>query len=222
MFSGLTVTTVQVAEGESHIHPARTDSTLWAGLGPENTRLWNGLRGGVIVPAANLEVSGLSQEAFVSMWKERGADEEKIRKGPYFGYEYCGFFAFAGDAESREAEKSLRDKVAFLVEDMPAMALSLPRDTPIRVTDLHSTYAANECGSVSELIPLAVAGKDLVRTPVMRINFGEGEGVLILSQLLTQGRLADGFAPARKVRPLEYDPAAVSMVLNMLDNALEK
>lgn len=222
LFSGLTVSTVQVAEGESHIHPSSADSTLWNGLSPENTRLWNGLRGGIIVPASNLEVSGLSQEAFVSIWKERGADGEEIRKGPYFGYEYCGFYAYADNGNSAEAEKLLRDKVAFLVEDMPAMAIFLPRNTPIRVTDLHSAYMANEGVSVSGVSPLAVAGKNLVRTPVIRIEFSDSEGVLILSQLLTAGRLAEGFTDGRKVRPVEYDPAAVSVVLNMMENALEK
>ena len=221
LVSGLSLTTVQVAEGESHIHPSPADSSLWNGLTVNCTRLWNGLRGGIIVPAAGMEVSGLSQEAFLNLWTARGADEAQIIEGPYFAYEYCGFYAYDSKDNSAEAEKYLRDKVAFLVEDMPALALSLPRNTPIRVTDLHSSYVSNEGVKVSGLTAMAVAGKDLVRTPVMKVEFGENDGSLILSQLITQGRLAPGYAPWRRVRPLEFDPAAVTFVLNMIDNSLK-
>ena len=126
-----------------------------------------------------------------------------------------------GGYVTNKYQKYLRDKVAFLVEDMPALALSLPRNTPIRVTDLHSSYVSNEGVKVSGLTAMAVAGKDLVRTPVMKVEFGENDGSLILSQLITQGRLAPGYAPWRRVRPLEFDPAAVTFVLNMIDNSLK-
>ena len=213
---------MEVAEPESHIHPAQRDSSLWKGLSPSCTRLWNGLRGGLIVPAATIEIEGLSQEAFLADWATKGADTEKIRKGkPLFAYEYCGFYRFDSRPDNAEAEASLRSQVAFLIEDMPALALSLPIHTPVRITDLTAGYKSNSGGRATGFTSLAEAGKDLVRTPVTCIFFREGEGRLVISQLLTEGRLADKVAKVGGTCPPCYDEAAVQFVLNMLDYALQ-
>ena len=221
LFAGISVNCVEVAEPESHIHPAQRDSSLWKGLSPGCTRLWNGLRGGLIVPAATIEIEGLSQEAFLAEWATKGADTEKIRKGEQlFAYEYCGFYSFDGRPDNAEAEASLRSQVAFLIEDMPALALSLPIHTPVRITDLTAGYKSNSGGRATGFTSLAEAGKDLVRTPVTCIFFREGEGRLVISQLLTEGRLADKVAKVGGTCPPCYDEAAVQLVLNMLDYAL--
>ena len=221
LFAGLSVNCVEVAEPESHIHPAHNDSSLWRGLGADCTRLWNGLRGGIIVPSADIEIGGLSQEAFLSGWAAKGADTEKIRKGePVYAYEYCGFYRFDDKPASKETMEALRQQVAFLIEDMPAMALSLPIHTPIRITDLTAFYRINRGGRASGFSPMAEAGKDLVRNPVIRIQFGEGEGTLIISQVFTEHRLAEGYTEKRAKYPLHYDEAAVQFVLNMMDAAL--
>ena len=65
-------------------------------------------------------------------------------------------------------------------------------------------------------------GKDLVKNPVMKIRFGEGEGCLVLSQLIMEGRLAEGYAPEKEFYPVKYDEAAVQFVLNMMESALNK
>lgn len=221
MIAGLNVTFVQQAEGESHIHPSKMSSVLWENLPADATRLWNGLRGGVIVPASSMEVNGLSQKAYVNQWVGRGADPEKIKTGPYYSYEYCGFYTYSDNPESKEAEKYLRDKVRFLIEDMPALELALPTLSPVRVENLHAGYQDSEGGRVSQMIPLAVAGKGLVRTPIVKILFDEGEGSMIISQLLTEGRLVKGCAPYRKWYPLKQDEATVQFVLNMMGEALE-
>lgn len=221
LFAGLSVNFVEVAEPESHIHPAHNDSTLWKGLDADCTRLWNGLRGGLIVPSADIEIGGLSQEAFLSGWAAKGADTEKIRKGePVYAYEYCGFYRFDDKPASKETMESLKQQVAFLIEDMPAMALSLPIHTPIRITDLAAFYRINRGGRASGFSPMAEAGKDLVRNPVIRITFGNGEGTLIISQVFTEHRLAEGYTEKRAKYPLHYDEAAVQFVLNMMDAAL--
>lgn len=221
LFAGLSVNCVEVAEPESHIHPAHSDSTLWRGLAPDCTRLWNGLRGGLIVPAADIEIGGLSQEAFLAGWAAKGADIEKIRKGePVYAYEYCGFYRFDDRLESNESMESLRQQVAFLIEDMPAMALSLPIHTPIRITNLTAGYRINRGGRATGFFPMAEAGKDLVRNPVVLIKFGKGEGKLIISQVFTEHRLAEGYTEKRAKCPLHYDEAAVQFVLNMMDSAL--
>lgn len=221
LFAGISVNSVEVAEPESHLHPTAQDTVLWAGLKPLHTRLWNGLRGGLIVPASNLEIEGLSQEAFLAKWTAVGADAESIRSGtPCYAYEYCGFYRFDTRPDNADAERSLRQQVAFLIEDMPALALSLPQHTPVRVIDLSAGYRSNHDGRASGFRPLASSGKDLLRTPVTQIFFGPGEGSLILSQLITEGRLAKGYAPRRKSHRLKYDEAAVQFVLNMFDTAL--
>lgn len=221
LFAGLSVNCVEVAEPESHIHPAHSDSTLWRGLAPDCTRLWNGLRGGLIVPAADIEIGGLSQEAFLAGWAAKGADIEKIRKGePVYAYEYCGFYRFDDRLESNESMESLRQQVAFLIEDMPAMALSLPIHTPIRITNLTAGYRINRGSRATGFFPMAEAGKDLVRNPVVLIEFGKGEGKLIISQVFTEHRLAEGYTEKRAKCPLHYDEAAVQFVLNMMDSAL--
>ena len=110
--------------------------------------------------------------------------------------------------------------MAFLIEDMPALALSLPQHTPVRVIDLSTGYRSNHDSRASGFRPLASSGKDLLRTPVTQVFFGPGEGSLILSQLITEGRLAKGYAPRRKSHRLKYDEAAVQFVLNMFDTAL--
>ena len=68
---------------------------------------------------------------------------------------------------------------------------------------------------------LVNAGKNLTRTPVILVDFGEGKGRMILSQLLTAGRLAEGFGEP-EANGIRYDEAAVQMTLNMLAELLKK
>jgi hypothetical protein len=105
---------------------------------------------------------------------------------------------------------------------MPALDLSLDKNAPVQVYDLHKGYMANYGGRAEVFVPLASSGKDLVKTPVLKIRFGQDEGCLVLSQLLTEGRLAEGFAPEKELYPVRYDEAAVQFVLNMLESALNK
>ncbi|MGN0189588.1 MAG: glycoside hydrolase, partial [Candidatus Cryptobacteroides sp.] len=110
LFSGMTLICKEMAEPESHIHPFRADSgdgvgatdgtkasgILWNNLDRHATDLWNGLRGGLIVPASDIELEGLSTGAFLEQWTSRGADREKITgKDSYFAYELCGFYGFS-------------------------------------------------------------------------------------------------------------------------------
>jgi hypothetical protein len=66
--------------------------------------------------------------------------------------------------------------------------------------------------------PLAVAGKELVKSPAVKIAFDDG--ALIISQLLTSGRLAEGFG-SDGLYGVRYDPAAVQVVLNMIAELTE-
>lgn len=77
------------------------------------------------------------------------------------------------------------------------------------------------------LTPLARCGKNLTRTPVVQIHFTPPMGTLLVSQLLTRGRLAQRDRLAHTAGPcnsslyaLRYDPAAVQLTLNLLAKAL--
>ena len=220
LFGGLSVTCTEAAEPESHIHPDSVHAELWCNMTPRHTALWNGMRGGLIVPASDFEVSGLSSEAFSAQWSRRNADVGKMKAGNYYAYELCGFFAYDSIPDNKALIRGLRDKVQFLVEDAPALASSLNPKAPVKVTDLGNGYRASAHGSATELIPLVSAGKNLTRTPVLLVGFGPGKGRMLLSGLLTQGRL-DKTAPlsADHGSP-QYDEAAVQMVLNMMETVL--
>lgn len=221
LFGGLSLTCTEAAEPESHLHPDSLHTELWRRLTPRHTALWNGLRGGLIVPAADFEVQGLSREAFSAQWSRRGADVERMAHGDCYAYELCGFFAFDSLPDNREVIRALRRKAEFLVEDAPALAMSVNPRAPVRITDLGSGYRSSARGCAAELVPLASAGKNLTRTPVLRIGFGPDKGCLILSGLLTAGRLDADRQPEPGSCSVEYDEAAVQMVINLIENALE-
>ena len=61
-------------------------------------------------------------------------------------------------------------------------------------------------------------GKNLTRADVVQLVFRPGEGDVILSQVLTAGRLARG--QAERGVCAGYDPAAEQFVLNMLAKAV--
>lgn len=221
LFGGLSLTCTEAAEPESHLHPDSLHRELWTRLTECHTALWNGMRGGLIVPAADFDVQGLSREAFSVQWSRRGADIDRMKHGNYYAYELCGFFAYDSIPDNKELMQELRRKVEFLVEDAPALAMSVNPKAPIRITDLGSGYRTSEQGSASELAPLASAGKNLTRTPVMRIGFGPGKGTLILSGLLTEGRLNASQPDETGNHRPKYDEVAVQMVINMMMNVLD-
>ncbi|MFP4053185.1 MAG: glycoside hydrolase [Phycisphaerae bacterium] len=220
LLKGVSLRFRELPEPESHLHPAGDDESLWHNLPREATWLWNGLRGGLIVPARDMEAVGLEPGAFVAAWTARGADADKIPAGDYRAYELAGQYAFSV-GECKETQNQLRQRVKFLVEDAPALAGAINPDAPIIEHDLSDLYEKSRHGQARQLRPLAVAGKDLVRTPVMEISFAEGCGVLLLSQLLTAGRLAENFG-SEGLYGLRPDPAVQQMVLNMLARALQR
>jgi hypothetical protein len=178
------------------------------------------------MPADNKHILGLSRDSFFNLWVERGADPEAIRSNPdYTAYALEGSYAFSvqPDQEQEEIIGKLRAHIRFIQEDAPAIAASLDPNAPVDITVLNKEYVKLN-GSKERRMwvqPLAVAGKDLVRIPVVRISFGAEQGTLIVSQLLTAGRLAEGFG-SEGLYGVRYDPAAVQMVLNMIDDlALE-
>jgi len=221
LFSGISLNFTETAEPESHLHPHTSSSDLWLNMPEEYTRLWNGYRGGLIVPAADMEFAGLSQEAFVAQWISRGAEENNIKKGPCYAYELQGFYDFSEKPDDRELQKKLKDRIDQLIEDAPALAVAINPKTPIAITDLHRGYMDARSGIADNFIPLASCGKNLTKTPVAMIDFGQGKGRLLVSQLLTSGRLAGNFGEDG-LYGVRYDEVAAQFVLNMITLSLEK
>lgn len=222
LFDGFSLTFTETAEPESHIQPDAKSDVLWNGMPHSYTWLWNGLKGGLIVPAADMQVHGMNRDALLEQWRSRGADPERIRgeKG-YYAYELAGFYEYSDSASDKMSESKLRERVAFLVEDAPALAMTIDPKAKIRVTDLCGEYQASAGGMAKNFTVLVNAGKNLTRTPVILVDFGEGKGRMILSQLLTAGRLAEGFGEP-EANGIRYDEAAVQMTLNMLAELLKK
>ena len=221
LLEGIKLKFTEAAEPESHLHPGRTNRELWQNVALAYTRLWNGYRGGLIVPASYMEFSGLSEDAFLAQWISCGADPAMIKEGPYYAYELQGFYEFSQQADDKIVRQKLRDRVSFLVEDAPALAAAINPESPVTVTDLGRGYSNALNGIASGLVPLASAGKNLTRTPVALIRFGNGRGNLVVSQLLTSGRLAMGFGTPG-LYGVRYDEVAVQFVLNMMDVAIQK
>ncbi len=219
LFKGLSLSFTQVAEPESHIHKSQNDSSLWVGLKHDQSWLWNGYRGGLIVPASEMLISGLSQDAFISYWKEKGADVNLIKSNAYFVYSLQNIFTFSSNLDDKTAESSLRDKAKFLADDAPALANTINRFAPIKVIDLAAEYKKCVTGQAKQLIPLVNAGKNLTRIPVIMVDFGPDKGKLIVSQLLTAGRMATGFG-SEGLYGIRYDESTRQFVLNMLNKLI--
>ena len=221
LFSGISLSFQEVAEPESHIHPDIKNNSLWENIPYETTWMWNGMRGGLIVPATDMRIEGLSSISFLTLWKGRGADERKIIDEEYYSYELEGFYEFSNIPDDKETIRKLKNKIIFLVEDAPALANSLNPNAPIKVNNLTENYKESLNRKGNSMISLVNAGKNLTRVPVMMLQFGEGKGKLLVSQLLTSGRLVkrletDDFYDIR------YDVVANQFVLNMIKVTLSK
>jgi len=220
LFGGIKLAFSEAAEPESHIHPDKNSSALWNNIPLDHTWLWNGMRGGLIVPATNFEFEGLSSSALIAQWLARGADENRIKSDNYFAYELEGFYEFSNKPDDNDVKGKLKNKLTFLVEDAPALANSLNPNAKVKITDLSKAYKESQNRLGESLIPLVNAGKNLTRSPVIMLNFENGKGKLIVSQLLTAGRLANGFGE-NGFYGIRYDEVANQFVLNMMEAVLK-
>lgn len=220
---GLTLTFAEQPEAESHIH----FKDGWAkrlaepyGLKAEDFWVFNGLRGGLAVPAYDMGVTGLQRKALLSLWAQRGADTLQLSSAAkYYAYELSGYYAFATTPNDRNVQQELRKRVKFLAEDAPALKNVLMPDGKITVHDLKATLLASQdakqTGQVVAITPIAVAGRGLTRTPLLEIKLASGHQI-IASQLLSAGRMG---APAdTSLRwAIQADPVMQQLILALLD-----
>jgi beta-galactosidase len=216
---GITANFKEVAEPESHIQYAKGDSTLWKNLAKSDTWLWNGYRGELIVPAADMELSGLNEAAYIKSWESKGANAALIKSSNYYAYELEGFYAYSSKPNDAGTQQKLHEKVRFLVDDAPALKNSINPDAPIKMFDLNTGYKKSSDSKVEQLVPMVSAGKDLVRSPVVLLSFKNMKGKLMISQLLTEGRLSSSSQQIGNYG-ICYDPVSVQFVLNMMEKLI--
>lgn len=221
LLDGMTLLFQRVAEPESCIHPSEEGAVLWKHLRKDYGCLWNGMKGGILAPSHTMSVDSLSPDAFLEEWVSRGADREQILSGHCYAYSLEGFYRFT-DAESPDAEEELRQKVTLLAEDAPALAHAINRGAKVQKLNLGEAYCRSH-GIVRSIRPLAFAGKNLFRTPLLQIELENGR-VLWLSQLLTDGRLVpeteNVTLPLHPDQPV-YDPVCEQFICNLLAAAIE-
>lgn len=220
LFDDILLTFSQVPEPESCFHPTEEGQHLWKHLHEENTRLWNGLRGGLVLPTWDMEVRVPSHQGFINYWSEKGAETNGIMAKNYYAFELAGFYTFTYDEDDILAQKALRDKVRFLVEDAPALKVSIDTEAPLTKLNLaHMYQAIPSHSSIETQCPLVSSGKDLVRTPVVSISYKEHGNKLVLSQLLTEGRLHNKMGSFQPYELYE-DPAAGQFILNLIQEMI--
>jgi len=220
LLPGIQVSFALDAEPESHLQSAPSDDSLWAPLPRPATWLWNGLRGGLIVPAEDMEVTGLSPSAFFSLWTSRGADAGAMKgSGGYYAYQLAGYYAFSAQPKDTAVIGRLRDQVKAMAEDAPSLESVINPKAPVTTIDLSRAYQRETTGEAEALTALASAGKNLTRIPIVELGFGRNKGRVLLSQVLTAGRLVRGAAEPGPYG-IRYDPAAEQFTLNMIARVL--
>lgn len=222
---GLQLSFDEQPEAESHIHitkPYQDKLLKRFGLQAEDFWLFNGLRGGLAVPAFDMGVSGLQKQALINLWAQRGADTSRLKNGqPYFAYELSGYYAFSVLANDKDTERLLRQKVKFLSEDAPALKNVVNPNGKISISNLGEALNQNSEGKVASIQPMVVAGRGLTRTPVLAISLIDGKKI-IASQLLTAGRLTQNSPGTNERWAIKPDPVMQQLVLGLLDALREE
>ena len=213
LFGDITVFFKELSDPESCVHRTENCPWLWDNMNKKSMWLWNGLRGGLIVPAVDMSVVGTDKESFEKLWQAKGADIDKVKTESLFAYELEGFYEYSEKEDPAVAGK-LRQRVKFLVDDAPSLQGAVNPDAKITVTNLSEEYKKlpDNAGKVKYL-DVAKAGKMLLRTPSVNVEFADGRGNIFISQMMFDGRLCNnstGFFDLRN------DPAAGQMLVNII------
>jgi hypothetical protein len=112
--------------------------------------------------------------------------------------------------------KKLVDKVTMLVADTPAWKSTVNPNAPILEINLKTQLQNSEKAEGKSIQVLAVCGKNLTKAPVVQIEFGVGQGKILVSQLLMENRLSPIWQN-QNVYALRKDPVAIQMLINMIE-----
>lgn len=211
----ITLSFKEAIEPESCVQKGEKCDWIWENVNKKSMWLWNGLRGGLIIPAVEMSIFGNDKESFEIMWKSKGADIELMKKGNYYAYELAGYYEYSDSIDSKTSDK-LRNKVEFLVEDAPSLKDSINLNDEILITNLYNEYHSlpSSSGSI-RYSNIMKAGKGLLKSPTIIIEYYKNKSNLLISQMLFDGRLenvSDDFFGLRK------DPVACQILLNIIKN----
>ena len=81
-------------------------------------------------------------------------------------------------------------------------------------------YKNKQEEGADKLIPLVNCSINLFRSPVIQVDFGHNQGSVIISQLVTEGRLSRRNI-GTDLYSKRYDPVAVQFVLNLLNEVVK-
>lgn len=221
LFGSLSLRFRQATEPETHMFPDPSDSTLWKGLPASYRGMWNGMRGQLMIPSRDMELIGVNADIFLDQWVARGADSVAIQSGmSYYAYEKYGYYVFSEKADDEVAKNKLLRYVDQVMIDAPSLAIFVNPKENIKQTDVADGYKTAAQGMAKSLRRMANAGKNLTRIPVQMIDFGQGKGCLLISQLYTSGRLVPDMKPTG-LYEVRYDETAVQTVLNMIEQVVK-
>ena len=133
----------------------------------------------------------------------------------YYVYDLQGFYDFSENKNNKKVINNLRKRVKFLVDDAPALSASIDPNAKIKVSNLHDAFVKCNDKGAEMFTPLVKCGNSMSRTAVVEIDFGKNKGKLILSQLLTEGRLSG--KTSGKTYEIIEDEAAKQTVINLIN-----
>ena len=200
-------------EPESCCHRAPGSEPFWEGLQRQALQISNGYRGGLNAPAAAMTVEGIGREAYRAQWLARGATPELFDAQDGVAYEICGYYAFSNQPDEAVRERLLQ-KFKRQLEDAPSLAEQVYPDADVNVEHVSRRYRSLPERS-GQLEPVVVCGHALERAVVVSLQLEGVGGRILLSQLLTGGRLHPRFAQPG-VYGAHYDPEMARLVLNMM------
>ena len=210
---GLNLRFHSLPEPESCCHRAPDAQAFWQGLQEQALQLSNGYRGGLNVPAASMTLEGIGREAYRAQWLARGASDSLFAFESSVAYELCGYYAFSAQPDA-QAQAGLRARVRRFMEDAPSLAGAVNPEAEIAEEPIGRMYHSLP-DRTGRLLPIAICGRNLERTAAFQLSLDGVKGKIILSQLLTSGRLHPQYA-GPGLYDAHFDPEMVRFVLNMM------
>lgn len=206
------------AEAESCCHPPE-GRISFDGLQHGALQLGNGYRGGLVAPAVTMELEPADREGLIAQWVRRGAAPEMLACPDCTAYHLEGFYAFAEKPDQAAAD-ALRERVRFLVSDAPSLEKRIHPEARMDVIPLGRLIAGASDEPAAQPEALAVCGRGLDHVAACALQPAKHSGVMVLSQLLTQGRLMkqfseDGLYGAR------FDPEMAQLAQTLLCRAAD-
>lgn len=207
------------AEAESCCHPPQGKETF-EGLQRGALQLANGYRGGLTAPAVSMELEPSDHQGMLDQWLRRGADKDMLLSSPKCtAYELEGFYTFSPEP-SAETAAALRSRVRFLVADAPSLEKRIDPEAEMQVIPLGRLLEEAKAKQQTSLPePIAVCGRGLKRMAACAFRPEKTGGTVVLSQLLTKGRLMKGYEEPG-LYGARFDPEMAQLMLLCLRQAV--